>query len=178
MRINLLLFLCLLFFTGNGIAQSKSYSRALSAGFQFPFGNFAATHFPGIAVEFAAAKHRFGRMPAKPVQKLVFTYGGGIHYYFGKKETVSGYTYRYPEFAFIHVAGGAVYNPHKQVNIRLTTGPALSRYNSSTRFNVTAALSASYYLRKRWGITPSVMMINETAATPIWTAGLNTSFAF
>lgn len=178
MRINLFLFLCLLFIAGNSTAQSKSYSRALSAGFQFPLGNFAATHFPGIAFEFAAAKQRFGRMPAKPVQKLAFTYEGSIHYYLGKKETVSGYPYQYPGFTFIHVAGGAIYNPEKQVNIRLTTGPALSRYNGSTRFNVMAALSTSYNLTKRWGITPSVMMISETGATPVWAAGLNASFAF
>ncbi len=171
-------FFCLLFLAGNSSAQSKSYSGALSAGFKFPFGHFAQTHFPGISVEVAAAKHRYGRMSAKPKQKFSFTYGGDIHYYFGKKETVSGYPYQYPGFTFIHVSGGAVYNPHKNANISLTTGPALSRYNGSTRFNVTAALSASYYLTKRWGITPSVMMISETGAIPLWTAGLNASFAF
>jgi len=171
-------FLCFLFFTGSAAAQSKSYSRTLAAGFSLPAGDFFQTHFPGIGIEVSAAGLRCGRMSVKPKKKFAFTYGGGIQYYFGKKETVSGYSYHYPAYTFVNAFGGAVYNPHKIVNISLTTGPALSRYNSSTRFNIVANLSASYFLTERWGITPALMLINEIGAAPLWSAGLKASYAF
>ncbi|MGQ0739294.1 MAG: hypothetical protein ACT4OJ_09565 [Bacteroidota bacterium] len=176
MRIKLFPFFCLVFTISSASAQSKSYSAVLSAGFNFPVRIFAQTHIPGISIEFAAAKRRYGRMPAKPAKKFAFAYGGGLHYYFGNKEIVSGYPYRYPAFIFINVAGGAIYNPHKKANISLTAGPALSRYNGSTRFNITAALSASYYFTERWGITPALLLINETGARPLWSAGLKASY--
>src|SRR6187455_39458 len=103
--------------------------HAVSIGANFPLGNFSSTHIIGIATNYSWTDHRFGQMDVKPVKPFGFIANAGMAYYFGKKETVSGYPYDYPGYIFIHIHGGAVYNPWRKANISLMAGPALGIYN-------------------------------------------------
>lgn len=136
-------------------------------------GDFSSTHPVGIALDCSPTRHWFGLLKRK---KIAFTYNGGVVYYFGKKETVSSYPYKYPGYIFIHSFGGLLYNPAKNAGISLTTGPALGIYNGNTQFNIGSKLEASYYISNRFAIVPGIMLMKESGADPIWAASVKARF--
>ncbi len=128
-----LLLICLLA-SLTGVTQTNNakkkiiptgYSKTVSAGINITIPEFSQTHSFGAGISFSWSKHRFGMMEKKPTKPFGFIADGGIDYYFGKKETVSGYPYQYNGFTYIHTYGGVIYNCGKRGNINLTTGPAL-----------------------------------------------------
>ena len=152
--------------------------HAVSIGADVPLGNFSSTHIIGVATNYSWSDHRFGQMDVKPVKPFGFIANAGVAYYFGKKETVSGYPYDYPGYIFIHLYGGAVYNPWRKVNISLTAGPALGLYNGHTQFNIGSVLEGSYFLKEKIAITPGIIMMKESGADPLWAASIKATFAF
>lgn len=150
----------------------------MSAGMHFPFAVFADTHFPGVGIRVEYSDKRFGKLPAELKKKFGYVLVSGIDHYFGRTEKTSGHSFTYAGYSVFHLYGGAIYNAGKKMNINLAAGPALSRYNGSTRFNIGSTLSATYYLSGKWGISPAIMMIMETGARPLWAGSLKVSRAF
>ena len=152
--------------------------HAVSVGTNSPLGNFSSTHLLGIATDYSWSNHRFGRMDVKPVKPFGFTANTGVAYYFGKKETVSSYQYKYPGYIFIHTYAGAIYNAWRKANISLTAGPALGIYNSNTQFNIGSILEGSYFIKEKIAITPGIIFMKESGANPLWAASLKATIAF
>lgn len=183
-------FFCFFFFliiSQFSIGQSKrpvkhnhpsGKQHAVALGPTLPTGNFTSTHIFGFAANYSWSNHRFGAMDLKPVKPFGFTSNAGIEYYFGKKETVSGYPYKYPGYIFLHAYGGAIYNPWRKANIILTAGPALGFYNGQTQFNIGSNLEASFFLKERIAITPGIIMMKESGADPLWAAFIKASLGF
>jgi hypothetical protein len=149
--------------------------QVVSAGFNIPLGDFASTHIGGIALEYS---QRFGQLATIPSKKLGYLFEGGLAYYLGKKETVSGYPYDYPGYYFLHVYPGLVYNPCKKGHISVSAGPALGLYNGNLQFNLGAKLQGTWYVNKKTGITPGVLVMRESGADPLWAASVKATFAF
>ncbi len=152
--------------------------HTVSIGANIPLGNFSSTHFLGIATNCSWSNHRFGGMDVKPVKPLSFTANAEAAWYFGKKETSSGYPYKYQKYIFFHAFAGAVYNPWKKGNISLTAGPALGIYNGNTQFNIGCCLEGSYYFNENIAISPGIIMMKESGADPLWSASLKATMAF
>jgi hypothetical protein len=150
----------------------------VSIGAIIPSGNFSNTHGIGVATNYSWSDHRFGRMDVKPVKHFGFTANGGVEYYFGKKETISGYTYDYHRYIFIHSCAGAIYNPSGKTNFIMTAGPALGMYNGHTQFNIVTCLEGSYYFREKIAITPGIILMKESGADPLLSASLKATIAF
>ncbi len=143
--------------------------KSVSLGINIPVGNFSATHIAGFAAEYSPAQNWLGKLNAK---KIVFTYNGGIAYYFGKKEIVSNYPYKYPGYTFIHAFGGLLYNPFKKTGISLTAGPALGIYNGNLQFNMGTKLEASYNVSTSIAIGPGILLIKEPGANALWSLAI------
>ena len=141
-------------------------------------GNFSSTHIVGIAAEYSLSDHRFGQMDVKPVKPVGFIINSGIAYYFGKKEMVSGYPYKYPGYTFLNLYGGIIYNPWKKGNINFTAGPALGIYNHHTRFNIGSKLEGSYYVNKNLAVSPAIILMKEHGADAFWAATVKALISF
>jgi hypothetical protein len=156
-------------------AQSKDKGIAVSIGVNMPVGEFSSTHGFGIAVDCSPSRHKF-QMKQKNkkiiLAKTAFTYNGGMTYYFGKSETVSGYPYKYPGYFFIHAFGGLLYVPAKKMTASLLAGPALGIYNGNTRFNIGARLEGNYKIKTNISAGPLLNMMLEPGTNALWSAGM------
>lgn len=150
-------------------------SNGISVGINIPVGDFSSTHIIGIGVEYSPLRHTFQLTKLK---HLAFTFNGGVAYYLGKKETVSGYRYKYPGYIFINAFGGLLYNPVKKVSITLTAGPALRIYNGLIRFNTGSKFELSYFINDKIAIGPGIIFMKESGTNPLWAAALKTTMAF
>jgi hypothetical protein len=182
-----LLLICLLAgFTG--ITQTSGnkkkiilagYSKAVSAAINIPIPEFSRTHNVGFGAGFIWSKHCFGVMEKKPSKPFGFIADGGIDYYFGKKETVSGYQYKYNGFTYIHTYGGIIYNCCKRGNINLTTGPALGLEDGFTTFFWGVNLIGAYYINEKTAITPSIVFMKDLESyDPLLSFSIKASFTF
>lgn len=179
----LALFCCLM---NQVIAQTQEIKKvrsigkhnSASLGFNIPVGNFSLTHFGGIAIEYSRSNQHFGKWETFPAKKTDFVVNGGVAYYSGKKEIVSGYRYRYPGYSFMHVYPGLLYHLTSKSTMSLSAGPAISLYNGTVQFCMGANLIGSYYLNKIFAITPGLICIKEPGADPLWSLALKASLAF
>jgi hypothetical protein len=181
------LFLFLLMMGNLAIGQSQRPGKhnhpsgkqsSISLGANLPLGNFSSTHISGIATNYSWSNHRFGRMDVKPVKPFGFTANTGVAYYFGKKEIVSSYQYKYPGYIFIHTYAGTIYNGWRKANISLTAGPALGIYNGNTQFHIGSILEGSYFINEKIAITPGIHFMKESGVDPLWSASLKATMAF
>jgi hypothetical protein len=155
------------------------YSKTVSAGINIPIPEFSQTHSFGAGISFSWSKHRFGMLEKKPSKPFGFIADGGIDYYFGKKETVSGYPYQYNGFTYIHTYGGIIYNCYKRGHINLTTGPALGLEDGFTTFFWGVYLSGAYYIKEKIAITPGIhFMKDPDSYDPLLSVSIKASFAF
>ncbi len=179
-KILLLLFFSLPFLTL--IAQPPQLLKyidpkasTVSVSIHLPVGSFSTSHIAGVGAEYAPGRHWYAKTKPK---KFRFTYQGGVAYYFGKKETVSGYDYDYPGYFFLHAFGGLLYIPVKRTDIKLTAGPALGIYNGNTQFNIGGKLEGVYFISRDIGIGPGIIMMKENGANAIWSVALKGTFVF
>lgn len=107
-------------------------------------------------------------------KKAAFTYNGGVAYYFGKKETISGYPYKYSGYTFIHAFAGIIFIPVKKTRIALTAGPALGIYNGNSQFNIGSKLEVSYFINPKIAIGPGIAMMKEPGTNPLWSMSFKT----
>ncbi len=154
---------------------TKEKDISISAGINLPIGNFSTSHLIGIAIDCAPTRHWFGITNQK---KIAFTYNGGFAYYFGKKEMVSGYSYKYRGYTFLYGFGGVLYNPVKNAGISLTAGPAVGIYNGDFQFNLGTKLEASYYISTNIAIGPGITLMKESGADLLLAASLKGTWAF
>ena len=183
-KIGLLLTTCLFNIITNAQANNskknttKDYQKLISFGVNLPTGNFSATHFMGLAVDFTLRKNQVGQLPVIPTHRLNIFYTLGIAYYFGRDETVSSFSYSYPGLTFFHLYPGLIFNADKKINICLAAGPAIRMYNGKSQFNLGAILSGTYYLNDKIGITPSLLVMKESGADALLAASLKGSWSF
>ncbi len=156
-------------------AQVKSGNTALSIGINIPVGNFSNTHLIGIDADYSPARHRFGLFK---LNHIAFTYSGGGSFYFGKKETVSGYPYKYPGYIFIYGLAGLLYNPARNFSFILYAGPGLGIYHGHKRFTIGSKLEMNYDIGEKFSMGPGIFMMKEPAANPLWSATLKTTMRF
>ena len=155
------------------------YSKTVSAGINITIPEFSQTHSFGAGISFSWSKHRFGLMEKKPTKAFGFIADGGIDYYFGKKETVSGYPYQYNGFTYIHTYGGVIYNCCNRGNINLTTGPALGLEDGFTTFFLGVNLCGAYYIKEKIAITPGIIFMKDPRGPdPLLSCSIKASFAF
>ncbi len=153
----------------SGKKQKPGVEHCISAGILLPLGDFSSTHLCGIAVGYQPANHWFNLLKRK---QLAFTYNAGLAYYFGKKEMVSGYPYKYPGYFFLHAFGGILYNPVRKLDLTLTVGPALGIYNGNSRFNIGSKLEGTYYLKNKFAVSPGIILMKENKADPLWAVSI------
>ncbi len=178
-----LLFVCINFLFVSAIAQSdtartasrKDLRIAVSAGVQVPVGDFSSTHVAGLGISITPSYHTVSLFSKL---KIAFTYNGGVAYYLGKKETVSGYSYTYPGYFFIHAFAGALFIPSPKISFALTGGPAIGMYDGNTRFNLGGRLDLNYNLSSKLSIGPGILLMKETDTDPLWAAFLKATLSF
>jgi hypothetical protein len=150
----------------------------VSLGINIPIGEFAKTHIGGISLDYSLSHHRFGSLKVLPKKLIGLTANGGIAHYFGKKETVAGYDYRYGGYLYLHAFGGGIYNPCKKGNITLTTGPTLGIYKSSAHVGIGINLGGSYALTDKIALRPEIIFLKHHEAVALWVASIKTAYAF
>ncbi len=170
--------LLLLFLVNSMAAQKRGRTWNVTGGIQLPVGHFYKTHFLGAGAGLSYSDHRYGILPVKPVKKFGYTFHAGGHYFFGKKETVSGHSFRYSGYYLVHTYAGAMYNHGKRTHFEILAGPALGIYNGTTRFNIGGTLSATYYVNAKLGVSPSFMLTKENGAYWLGAFSLRGSWAF
>jgi hypothetical protein len=187
MKKTALILLAFLFATINILSQKNispssnaenGKNNSVSLGINIPAGEFSQTHIAGISAGYSWSHHRFGILDAVPNKLIGFTADGSIDYYFGKKETVAGYDYRYGGYIYLHVFGGAIYNPAKKMNISLTTGPTMGLYKGSADFGFGVNLSGSYYVTNTIAIAPAIIFLKHKEAAPLWVAAIRGTYSF
>ncbi|MEO6611426.1 MAG: hypothetical protein ABIT05_04815 [Chitinophagaceae bacterium] len=171
---------CLNFALAQSTTKKKPAGKqqVVSAGINISLGDFASTHIGGIAVEYSRSQHRYGQLTAMPAKKLGYLIEGGLAYYFGKKETVSGYSYDYPGYYFLHVYPGLVFNLCIKGHINISAGPGLGLYNGDPRFTIGAKFQGTWYMNEKTGITPGILVMKESGADPLWAVSLKATLAF
>lgn len=150
-------------------AQIKSSRLAGYAGADKPLGIFNQTHLAGIQ---AGVYYSPGFTKARSSPQITYILNSGFRYYLGKREMVSGYSYRYGGYTAWDFYGGALYKFRKPVRVSCMAGPALSLYRKNSRLNLGAALDLHWQLNARWGISPGVSLLKESGAAPLWAAGI------
>lgn len=153
--------------------QKKGSEHCISLSILRPIADFSSTHFGGIAAGYEPSNHWFGLFKRK---HIAFTYNGGLACYFGKKEKVSGYPYKYPCYFFLHAFGGVLYNPVRKLDFTLTAGPALSIYNGNKRFNIGSKLEGTYYFKNRFAVSPGIVLMKDSHADPLWAVSIRGVF--
>ncbi len=162
----------LLLLAGSSIfvnAQSEGGNNAVAVSVTYPVGNFSGTHIFGVGAEYSPARHKFGLFKNK---NFALTYNGGITYYLGKKETVSGYPYHYPSYYFIHAFAGFLYATGKKITTTLYAGPALGIYNGHLQFNTASKLELNYSINPKISIGPGIIVMKESGSDPLWSASV------
>ncbi len=170
-------FICLLFiFTQHSTivcAQSDSLNKikggrwhksSISLQFPYALGKFSDTHIAGAGADYSLEFN-------KENDFFHIAFNTGITYYLGKKETISGYKYKYPGFTFLHLMGG-VHCWINEINVRLLAGPALGIYNGQTRFNISSRLEGNYFINTTFMIGPTLNIMLEPGTSSLWSVGI------
>lgn len=154
----------------------KGKNNAASLGINIPVGEFAETHIVGISLNYSWSHYRFGKLNKVPKKLIGFTANAGIDYHFGKKENIAGYDFRYGSYIYLHVFGGVIYNPCKQGNIGLTTGPTLGIYKGNADLGLGVNLNGSYYFNDRIALTPGVTYMKHDKANALWVTSIKATY--
>jgi hypothetical protein len=157
---------------------TKGKNNASSFGINIPVGEFSKTHFAGISLDYSWSHHRFGNLKALPKKLIELTANGGIAYYFGKKEMVAGYDYRYGGYLYLHAFAGAIYNPCKKGNITLTTGPSLGIYKGSADVGFGIKVGGSYSITDKIALRPEIIFLKHHEAAPLWVVAMRAVYSF
>jgi hypothetical protein len=151
-------------------------NNVASFGVNIPVGEFAETHIGGISLNYSWSHHRFGKLNKLPKKLIGFIANAGIGYYLGKKETVSEYDFKYSGYVYLHIFAGAIYNPYKQGNVVLTTGPTLGIYKGNADLGFGVNLNGSYYFNDRIAITPGVIYMKHNKVNALWAFSIKATY--
>jgi hypothetical protein len=147
----------------NLMTVSEKNKFSVTAGVSIPVGQFANTHSLGFGAVFGRAPVYKNNQPVK----FNFTYNGGVSFFTGKNEKVSGYEYRYPSYLFFHAFAGLSYNLSSTANLSLTAGPGLGLYNKTSSFNLGSTLIGNYFFSDKFGIGTGLLLMKESKANPL-----------
>ena len=159
----------------------KGRSTELSLNINFPVSGYLKNISNiSIGAEYSWSKERFGNMTIKPANLIGFTFNAGVDYFFGEKEELGTYSYKYDGTTYLHAYGGAIYNPCNRGNIRLTAGPSLELYSGESEFGFGVNLSGSYYLCRcgNFGITPNFTLMKQGSSEAVTVAGVKFNYVF
>jgi hypothetical protein len=100
-------------------------------------------------------------------------YGAFAGWHKGKKEFVNGvYEFRYADFMYAALFGGAEYRFPGRGAIGISLGPAVSRYRSINRFNVYSGIRGDLFFTDHFGITAGMNFQKEMNSAWIAMAGI------
>ena len=116
-------------------------------------------------------------MKKKQSKPLGFIAEGGVNYYFGKNEIVSGYQYDYNNFTYIHTYGGIIYNFCNRGNLNVTAGPALGIEGGSISFWWGINLGGACYINEKIAITPGFILMEGPGSDPLFSCSIKTSLS-
>lgn len=153
-------------------AAHAQQGRHLEAGLLLPVSSFSATHLAGVDLSFRYSHNRSALVEKTPQKRWSWTAEGGLSLFTGTTERVVDNRYRYKSYGIIRGYAGTDYRLSKRIRWLLQTGPALSRYAGSWRFNWGASLRGIVALERRWYLSPGWDMLMETGADPLWWGGL------
>ena len=155
--------------------RSKGKDQLVSFTASVPVGVYAESHIAGAGLAYAWSRHRFGdSVHAKKI--IGFTAQAGLDYYFGKKVTTAGYSFRYGNHLYAHVMPGIIYNPSSRTNLSLLAGPVLGIYKESSSLALGVSLTGAYYFNSRISLGPVVFYRKHAEVDALWTAGLRVSY--
>jgi hypothetical protein len=163
---------------GSNENQVKGMSNAISSGLDIGLANFSDTHFWGAGLDYSWTRHRYGQLYKIPSRIIGFTANAGIDYFFGRKETIDSFKYRYSNYMLLHGYGGIIYNPCKKGNISLAAGPLAGIYKGYSNIGYGITLEGSYYISENMAITPGIMMLKLPNSYALYAATIRGSFIF
>lgn len=156
----------------------KGKNQLVAFGLSVPFGEFSETHIAGISANYSWSHHRFGKLKSLPKNLLGLTANGGADYYFGGKEVVAGYDYRYGGYMYLHMFGGIIYNQSKKGNITLTSGPTMGIYKGNADIGFGVNLNGSYYFTDRIAFTPGIIYMKHDKTNALWAISFMATYNF
>ena len=161
-------FAVIVFNSGHCLGQKSNFFA--SGAINIPLGDFSTSHWIGIGAEVFSIKYDCDTGKQKMVS---ITYKAGASYYFaGQRQVVNRYSYDYPSFFYTYASAGILFRPYQRLNVAVTAGPALSVYKKISRFNIAGGIDASYFIHCNMSVGPTLFMIKETGADPLWALGL------
>ncbi|MET0634999.1 MAG: hypothetical protein ABWZ25_03160 [Chitinophagaceae bacterium] len=140
-------------------------------------GDFERSHDLGFGVEYAISRKRFGRHITVPHQ-VSWIGKGGADYFIGRSKPTEGYAFRYNNYLYLHLMGGAVYNPVSFINSSLTAGPGAGFYNGSVTVGFNAALAVNVFVEERFSVGPAVTFRKHREAEGLWTGAVRLGYTF
>jgi hypothetical protein len=172
------LFAFLLFVLLGNLAYSQKAippaKHALSLSVYAPLGDFSNTHFPGTGLSYSGGDRKTGLLRIK---HLGWNYEGGFNYYFGRRETVSGYNYHYRNYSFLFASAGLIFRI-KKVTAGAYIGPGLGIYYGNKELNLTIHTALSYRLNKEYDLSLGLFSMQEKKADRLWSGCVRVSRYF
>ena len=157
--------------------QTNGESNAVAFGLYLPLGVFTQSHIAGAGIDYSWSRHRYGRK-ISPAKLIGFTVNGGINYYVGKKITTAGYGSHYGGYINLYAMPGLLFNPLKNGNISLTTGPSLDIYKAGANAGIGINLLGNYFVSKNIAIGPGIIYKKHTNTDALWAATIRASYIF
>jgi len=151
---------------------TKKARLVVSTFINIPIGIFAETHFAGAGFEVTKAN----TLLPKPNKKISFSYNGVFDYFIGKKESTSNYSYKYPGFTVVHLAGGVNYFSHPRFTIGIYGGTGLRIYNGNTRFCIVGKIATRFDAMKKLSLLAGFKMNSEFTTRSLWNLYAGVSF--
>jgi hypothetical protein len=156
------------------IRNTHLIKNFIAAGPVMPFGNFSKTHQLGLSVNYLKNNNGFELLEGKKKGKTDFVYGGGAAIYRGKKEIVSLYPNKYPSFYSFYTIAGINYQYSRKTSLLATLGPGIGIYSGGTSFYATGKVEVVYFITKKIGIAPGLIIHQELKADPLASFSLKT----
>ena len=142
-----------------------------------PVDKFENSHLAGFGAEYAWSKKRFG-FDSRPGHPLGWMAKGGVDYFIGKKDPAVDYAFRYFNYLYLHVMGGAVYSPASRLNIMFNAGPGLGIYKNSSSIGINASAAANVFVSKHISVGPSLIYRKHKQASELWSASLRIGYVW
>jgi len=158
-------------------AQAEKHQQ-LSAGFSFPTGSFAATHYPGITLSYNRNYGTERTASGARKRKSRWFSAAALSHFTGRKEAAGNGRFRYYGYSLLGLQGGIDWYPLKKTTLSFGTGPALGYYNNTLRFSLTGTVQGHYPLGKKTNITPGISFIKESGSDALWVTSVQLGFIF
>lgn len=171
----------------DSVAQSRDtithqYKRTqtlylAAAGPSIAVGEFSTTHAYGAGIEVTGLTLFNKKNQLLRKHPLLLQWGVAGDYYWGKKQTVAGYSYTYKRYLLAHAMVGGSWKVIPNLLISLTGGPGLARYNGTMRYNTAVQAAVYYAITKKIMVSPVVKLFQEPGTDWLASAGIRATLA-